>query len=423
MVFKLKSATEPPEKIALIAGFIASVLAFFISVGWLSVGTPPWKWFEGSIAVESDENTSENDTAEEDETTDDITNLSSTTTATTDTTTDAIVTASVLPDSDAVRIVEGEESIEISHEDGLLTQFQGEMENENQEDSFKYIPTRDGIYRFEITEMYAERQVHICICDSGGGTIEENNWIGNHDGITTRDLIPDNEYTIKVKQARNYSPYTLSVYSQAETVEVSGTKELKDEIIFTDQENMYSFVPQLDGRYRFEIDQLYAEKKLSLFILDEGKGTVKSETWIGNGEGITIDSLQTNQKYTIVVQQTKGFSPYCLKIGYPSVPKRLQIGEAVEDSIEFTDEIDTFIFIPPKDGVCSFTISGLQTDRKVSLFLTDEGGGTITSDTWLGNDQGIKTDQIHYGNTYYLKVEQSKGFSPYNVTVNYSSSD
>jgi len=95
----------------------------------------------------------------------------------------------------------------------------------------------------------------------------------------------------------------------------------------------------------------------------------------------------------------------------------------VEDSIEFTDEIDTFIFIPPKDGVCSFTISGLQTDRKVSLFLTDEGGGTITSDTWLGNDQGIKTDQIHYEKTYFLKVEQSKGFSPYNVTVNYSSSD
>ena len=423
LIFKYKNAEKTSEKIAVIAGFVASALAFFISIGWLSVGTPPWKWIDGLTTVKSEESISEIPQTAEDELTDGITELNSTNHTTVATTAEAAITASVSSASDTVQVVDKKESIDILHEDGLLTQFHGEMKNDDQEDSYTYIPIRDGTYRFEITGMYAERQVHICICDSGGGKIEENNWIGNSDGITMRNLIPNTEYTIKVKQARNYSPYDLLVYSQAETVEVSGTKEVKDEIIFRDQENKYLFVPPLDGRYRFEIDQLYAEKRVSLFILDEGEGTVKSETWIENGEGITIDSLQTNQKYTIVVQQTKDFSPYSLKIGYPSASQPLEIGKTLENSIEFTDEEDIFTFIPPKEGGFTFTITGLQTDKRVSLYLTDEGGGTIASDTWIGNDESLNSGQIQYGKTYYLKVEQSRGYSPYSITVNYSPSD
>ena len=411
--YKLQMDSKPSARKAAIATSLFSALSFLVSIVGTTltiVNNPLILPFITTVPITSE--STENIETEEDKQTL-IPTIELTESVTTDNPSIACEqTISDSPDSGG-----DSHELTIEHEEALICTYDGELSEEDEEISYSFVPLRSGTYRFEISGLYEEREISIYIFDAGDGLVAKREWIGNSGGITTRDLIPGQDYSILVKQEKGFSPYTLSICSQAETVSVNGAKRIIDSTVFTDQENKYQFTPELEGTYRFEINELYAEKQISMYIFDEGDGTVSKKEWIGNGNGITISSLQTKKPYTIVIKQAVGYSPYVLDIGYPNETRLLSENGSINGELTFTDQVDIYSFIPQKEGNYSFKVSNMQTGKEISMFIVDEGGGTVDRHEWIGNDSGVDTSQLQIDKQYYVKIVQEDGFTPYTLSV------
>ena len=300
---------------------------------------------------------------------------------------------------------------------GVILEYNGRITKENQEDSYPIFITKRGTYRFEISGLNAEKEISMYLKDGGGGEITRNTWIKNGSGITKSDLEAGKTYYVVIRQASGFSPYTLKIGTQQDTVDISGVDSIDGEIVFTDQVNKYSFSPTIEGTYRIEVNDLYAEKKISMYITDEGDGIVKQNTWIQNGDGITTDQLRAHHQYTILIKQAQGLSRYTLKIGYQTETKYIYDNSVEMGAITFKDQVNYYSFTPSLAKQYRFELNEIQSQKKVSLYISDQGGGTLEKNTWIGNGEGISTERLKAGEEYFIKVAYADGFTPYTLTV------
>lgn len=299
----------------------------------------------------------------------------------------------------------------------VILNLKGEIKKEDQEDSYSIHTDRSGTYRFEISGLNAEKKVSMCLKDVGGGEMFRNIWIENGEGITANDLEAGKTYYVIIQQATGFTPYTLIIGKQQQTIDINGSKSIGGEIVFTDQVNKYSFTPAICGTYRFEVEDLYAEKKISMFIIDEGGGVVIQNTWIENGEGITTDQLQAYHPYLILIQQAQGLSKYTLKIGYQTETKNVFADSVETDAITFRDQVNIYSFTPRTAKQYRFEINDVQCGKKVSMLISDQGGGNLEKNTWIENGEGISTEQLKVGEEYFIKIVYANGCTPYSLII------
>lgn len=302
-------------------------------------------------------------------------------------------------------------------EGSALTKKEGTIYRDEQEDVYSFQPPRKGTYRFQIENMYEEKSVSLFIKDQGDGVIENKYNVYNGDGITVSTLDPQQVYNIVVKQNTGYSSYTLSVGFQQPTIRLTGQKTISGNIDYYQQRNLYSFYPSIEGTYRFEINDLYAEKSVTLYIYDAGNGTVEKAYNIENGYGITTTKLKKDKTYTIAVEYARGYTPYVLSVGYPKKITDISTSRYSTGAIEYVDQKDRYVFYPSDQTEYQFIISELLADKAVTLRIVDDGGGTIKSYYHVENDQGIKTDALKVGQKYYIEVEYKSGFTPYSLRI------
>ena len=325
--------------------------------------------------------------------------------------------------SDPAYTEDSQETVEIgatrspSKSTGVILEWNGIITKDNQEDSYSVFIDKSGTYRFEISDLNAEKEISMYLKDDGGGEITRKTWIGNGDGITRDDLKAGRRYYVVVQQASGYTPYTLKIGTQQDTVDINGADSIDGKIEFTDQVNKYSFSPTINGTYRFEINDLYAEKRISMYITDEGDGIVKQNTWIQNGDGITTDQLRANHQYTILIKQAQGLSRYTLKIGYQTETKYIYDNSVEIGAITFKEQVNYYSFTPSIAKQYRFELSDIQSGKKVSMFISDHGGGDLETNTWIGNGEGISTERLKAGEEYFIKVAYADGFTPYTLTV------
>lgn len=299
----------------------------------------------------------------------------------------------------------------------VILNLKGEIKKEDQEDSYSIHTDRSGTYRFEISGLNAEKKVSMCLKDVGGGEMLRNTWIENGEGITANDLEAGKTYYVIIQQETGFTPYTLIIGKQQQTIDINGSKSIGGEIVFTDQVNKYSFTPAICGTYRFEVEDLYAEKKISMFIIDEGGGVVIQNTWIENGEGITTDQLQAHHPYLILIQQAQGLSKYTLKIGYQTETKNVFADSVETDAITFRDQVNIYSFTPRTAKQYRFEINDVQCGKKVSMLISDQGGGNLEKNTWIENGEGISTEQLKVGEEYFIKIVYANGCTPYSLII------
>ncbi|MDR0670072.1 MAG: hypothetical protein LBF95_08320 [Treponema sp.] len=79
-------------------------------------------------------------------------------------------------------------------------------------------------------------------------------------------------------------------------IEITG-----DAVSADGQRNVYSFVPPLDGRYRFELAGLRANATVGLYVYNYLGETVNYGVF-GNGYGLTLDGLVQGRTYEIHVR-------------------------------------------------------------------------------------------------------------------------
>lgn len=81
------------------------------------------------------------------------------------------------------------------------------------------------------------------------------------------------------------------------------------------------------------------------------------------------------------------------------------------------DQEDWYSFTAPYEGRYRIDVSGIQSGTDVRLYLYDELGDVVTSDTYCTNGEGITGKGLEAGKTYSIKVKQDSGYSSYSLAI------
>lgn len=179
----------------------------------------------------------------------------------------------------------------------------------------------EGRYRAEIRDIPSGNKVKLSFSKNNGEVIEEKICSSSGDGITAKDLTKNTTYKIKIEQVEGTGAYTLMVGIQKPECDISGLDSFEDSVEYTDQRNIYKFVPDKDGTYRFELSGMISNAAAEMWLWDDpskhddkGEKVVEPDIDCQNGEGLTAPNLKAGHVYQLQVRQKKSFTPYEINI-------------------------------------------------------------------------------------------------------------
>ena len=285
----------------------------------------------------------------------------------------------------------------------------------DQENDYVFVPDRDGLYRFEFSNIPNNVYHSIYVYNSNREELDRNTSIGNNSGITI-SLIAGKEYHIVVKQSGNIGSYILLIGKQKPIVDISKYTIISDSIQYTDQENVYDYIPKNDGLYRFEFANIPNDISHSIYLYNYNYEELDRNTSIGNGSGISC-KLSANETYHIAVKQSGNVGSYDLLVGAQKEIVDISRCSSVTDSIQFTEQQNIYALRSEDNRDIEVTFSNVSNNVDMNLFIYNSKYEEIERNTGIGNDSGI-TISANAGSLYYIVVEQSWNYGNYRLNIN-----
>ena len=304
-----------------------------------------------------------------------------------------------------------------------LNYFEGNITGDDQLDTYTFSPPLDGTYRFETMDMLSGVKINLTILNQTGESEGETSYgIENGEGLTIENMVANETYTIQVEQYSSYSPYKILLGPQKNIVTIDNNiNQISDSIQYTDQQNIYMFTPPLNGRYRFELDEMISGAKVNLIICNPG-GEIVDETSYGieNGEGLTIDNMIAGETYCIYIKQYQSNVNYKLLIGYQKETVQLNGETEISDSTQYNAQLNQYQFIPQINGRYRFEISDITSGAKVNIAILNQSGGEVDCTSYgISNHEGLTIDDMVAGETYMIQIIQYNSYSPYKLNIGY----
>ena len=290
-----------------------------------------------------------------------------------------------------------------------IQMISGNMSAENQVDTYLYTALRSGTYTFEFSEVKAGVSLKVGIYNRLGETIAYPYSMGNGDNVTVY-LEEGETYTCKVMQSTKLGSYILSIGEQTDTIDVSSFSAINDSTKFKKQENIYTFVPEYDGRYTFEFSEVRAGVLLKMGVYNHLGETVAYPYNMGNNDNISLD-LKKGETYSIIVSQSNNYGTYTLNIGKQKAMNEITVGTKVNDSVEFDEQINIYTFTATST-THSLEFSNMNNDLSLKVYVYNYLDEQVTMRFSCSNDT-ISINQLTPGQTYTLKICQSNNFGSY----------
>lgn len=296
--------------------------------------------------------------------------------------------------------------------------YTGNISYEDQEEIYSFVATFDGYYRIALSQMMSGNSVSLYLYDDLWNVVSSNSYCYNDDGLTGRELLAGKTYYVKVKQSSGYTGYILSIYKQKAPVNISGFTEIADSIEFEDQRNYYVFCPAVDGRYRFELSNVYSGKSMNIRLCNSLGEDLKSNSYCYNGDGITVKDLKAGEAYLLIIRQGSGYSTYTLNIGYQKSVTDVSGYRMINDCIEYTDQCNIYSFTPNRSGDLEITLFGTQAGTSMTIKVLNDLDEVLKSTTLYSNGDTCTLKDIDLGTHYRIMVIQSSGRSEYTINLN-----
>lgn len=185
------------------------------------------------------------------------------------------------------------------------------IEFTDQDNVYSFTVPRDGLYRFEFSEIHDNKEVKISIYNDLGERLKYS-YAGNNEGISI-ELSSGDKYTIHVTEENGFSPYNLKIGKQKEIIDISQYDGVQDSIEFTDQDNVYQYTSSSDGEYEFAFSEMRDGVQVHISIYNR-LGERLKYTYCGNDESLSIDNLEEGETYEVHVEYEDGVSPYVMTI-------------------------------------------------------------------------------------------------------------
>ena len=155
------------------------------------------------------------------------------------------------------------------------------------------------------------------------------------------------------------------------------------------QKDVYTYTIPRDGRYRFEMSELYGGAQVNMTVLNRLDEKVAVFSYCGNGSGITLKGTKAGETYKIRLAQNSRLSAYILNIGEAKPILDLAELTQVTDSIEYTDQRNVYTFTIPADGRYRFELSEMRAGFQVSLHIFNHLGEDIGTYSYAGTAQKL----------------------------------
>ena len=291
----------------------------------------------------------------------------------------------------------------------------GNITTQDQEDIYSFTPPRDGTYRFQLNNMMASAEVELLVRDNFGEALEWTSFGETNPGLTISDMKAGVKYQIEIEQYRSTTSYELSIGKQKPIIDVSAYTKITDSTEFTDQYNTYTFTPQINGTYRFQISKMIASAEVDLLVRDNFGEALEWTSFGETNPGLTIDGMKAGVEYQIEIEQYINYSDYELYIGLQKPIVDISSYKKVKDSVEYTDQVNIYTFIPSKDGKYRFLLSNVI-NAKVYLGIYDNLGKQLER-KWSFSDQiEIILSGMKKGVKYEILVEQDRKTTDYELS-------
>lgn len=301
------------------------------------------------------------------------------------------------------------------------TEVTDSIEYTNQRNVYEFIPSVNGTYRFEMAELVSGVKVNMSVYNAGNEKESGTSYgIENGEGITIENMVAGETYKIYVEQYNSYGSYKLLVGHQKEIVgDVAAFTAVQDSIQYTDQRNIYQFIPPIEGRYRFEMSGLISGNQVNMFVYNQAGEQVEGTSYgIENGGGLTVLGMVAGETYQVVIKQYSGYSPYKLKIGKQKAYTEVGSPEKISDSVEYTEQRNVYLFTPLYEGDYRFKVSGLTSGVKVNMRIFNEGEEQVDATSYgVENGFEMKLEKAVAGETYQVQILQYEGMSDYILEI------
>lgn len=185
--------------------------------------------------------------------------------------------------------------------------------------------------------------------------------------------------------------------------DITGKTSVSGTIGYEGQINTYSFIAQIEGTYRFDVD-LNAGVEVRVRICGENGNTINYGT-----NGLSID-LEAEKTYVLSIEYINGTCDYDISIGIPYEITNITGNTSVDGSITYQDQANRYRYTAPVSGTYRFD-ADVSAGGEVRLRISGENGNSLNYGT-----NGLTID-LDKGKTYLLSIEYMNGPCDFTIMI------
>ena len=272
----------------------------------------------------------------------------------------------------------------------------------------------DGYYQIWIEDQLADTEYKLTLKDSRDQSISSNLFYMNQP--TLRESLKSGEsYQLAMQYDHFQGNCTLCIGMPRSTQPIGASTRIRDSMVYEDQVNSYSFIADVSGDYRVEIDELNQGNSMNLRLLDDqGYRLASTSLPVSRGDAVHHD-LEAGKTYTIRAVQAHGLCDYALTIGRPNPALDISGTEAVGDSLYYLYQENTYLFKPERSGNYIFTARYLESsDMSFDVAIRDMQGYQIKKREYMKQEDFFSL-RLEANETYQIAVKQKEGFGEYTL--------
>lgn len=282
--------------------------------------------------------------------------------------------------------------------------FSGYISESKQTNEYTFTTPRSGRYNFAIEDMMATASARMRVYDN-----KDNRVIDTYDDSAYADLSGNATYRIVITHSDGESSFNLVIGQQKKTIDISNSSAIYDQVSYVNQKNVYTFTPQISGRYRFDITEANANLDFRFMMWND-----KEENLVNTYEDGSYQVLEAGQTYEIQIRQYDGIGSYCLKVGFQKQETDITGYTVINDNIEYTDQKNVYFLTAPVSGRYRLDITETNANNTYRLMAWDHLENNILN-TY---ESGAYLD-LNKGETYEIQVRHDEGFDKYTLNIGY----
>lgn len=175
-----------------------------------------------------------------------------------------------------------------------------------------------------------------------------------------------------------------------------------------------NYTAYVEGRYLFWVEDQTSDFSGKMLLYDNNDRQLRANDFYDNDPGFAY-RLSAGETYSITVKGGNGNPSFTLCIGEPREPVKINARIIIQDSVDYYDQENTYLFVPQTTGEYRLDITEMQSGQELNLKVQDDLGYVISSSS-MGASMGSGISfELEAGKLYYIIAEQRTGWNSTNL--------